>query len=243
MADETLASWMAGHSVAEAIAVPLGWVGALLALLGALLLAARLRRPVRRSALLARLTPSPPLPFATWLLIVLWLLLPALGLFGLSWNRPKFHPRYLIFAAPAFLMLLGALVGWCAGRRWAGRLVGRLLLVGVLAIFLLADWNLFTNPAFAKADWRGVAHYLAAQRQPDEPILLVSGHAFPVFHYYFPLHAGVLYLPDSPTLDTTAVLGLDTGQRVAARSATRRGCGSSSGRTRWWIRRGSCLRC
>ncbi|MGH2543492.1 MAG: glycosyltransferase family 39 protein, partial [Ardenticatenaceae bacterium] len=213
--EQALASWMTGHTVYEGLAVPLGWLGGALALGGAVLLAWRVLRPQVAGWSLEKLPSFRKLPAWHWLLIVLWLLLPFIGLLALSWNRPKYHPRYLIFAAPAFLFLLGALIGWLWRRRWSGRLVGTLLLLGVLGIFLLADWNLFANPAYARSDWRALAHYLQAHRGPGEPILLISGHAYPVFHYYYPSREEVLYLPDEPTLDTSAVLGLTAAGRVA----------------------------
>ncbi|MDQ4075476.1 MAG: glycosyltransferase family 39 protein [Chloroflexota bacterium] len=210
-----LASWMTGHSTHEVVAAPLGWLGGILALFGAVVLMWRTIRPIRSQGLLGEFVIARAISFHHWLFINLWLLLPVVGLYLLSWNRPKYHPRYLIFAAPAFLLLLGALIGWCTKRSWAGRLTGSLLLVGVIAVFLAADWNLFTNNAFAKADWRAVANHISHHRQPDEPILLVSGHAFPIFHYYYPSRDNVLYLPEETTLDTTTVLGLETGEVLA----------------------------
>jgi 4-amino-4-deoxy-L-arabinose transferase-like glycosyltransferase len=216
VAGQTLGSWMVGHTMVEAVALPLGWVGGGLALLGCAVLFWRARRPDPAEGLLWRASGTPRLPLVNGLLLLLWLVLPFVGLYLLSWNRPKFHPRYLIFAAPAFLLLLAAFVTWCWTRRWAGKLVGSLVFAGVVGVFLVADWNLFNDPAFAKADWRGVATYLKENRQVEEPLLLVSGHAFPVFHYYYRERENVFYLPNEPTLDTTAVLGLTAGKQVAA---------------------------
>ena len=212
---EGLASWMVGHALFEATAIPIGWAGAALAAAGLLVLG---WRAVRHSSqpwprlLRSRL---PPLPVQHWLLLLLWLVMPIVGLLLVSWDRPKYHARYLIFAAPAFFLLLSGLIGWGWSRRWAGRLVATVLTLGLLGIFLFADWNLYTNAAFAKADWRNLALLLQQQREPGDAILLVSGHAAPVFHYYYPSREGVIYLPDEPTLDASAVLGLETGGVLA----------------------------
>ncbi|MBA3530824.1 MAG: glycosyltransferase family 39 protein [Ardenticatenales bacterium] len=196
-----LASWMTGHTMHEEWGVSLGWIGAALALVGLVLLIER--------ALQGKM------PLRHWFLLALWLIVPLMGLMLLSWNRPKYHPRYLIFAAPAFLLCLAAVLGWLWGRRWGGQLLAFCLTMVLVGTFLLADLALFTDPAFAKDDWRGVTHYLNEHSRPGEPILLVSGHTFPVFDYYYDAEQEVLHLPDEATLDTTAVLGLETRQRLA----------------------------
>ncbi|MGB0386681.1 MAG: hypothetical protein ACPGWR_17865, partial [Ardenticatenaceae bacterium] len=155
------------------------------------------------------------LPFQYWLLTVWWLLIPIMCFLAVAWNRPKFNPRYLMFAAPAFMLCLSGLIGWL----WAGKRGARLASVTVtlflVTVFLFADWNLFYDYSFAKANWRDLAAYIERKREADEPILLVSGHAFPVFHYYYPSEEHVVRLPDERTLDTTAVLGLETSQTLA----------------------------
>ena len=196
---QALGSWMSGHAMHEAQATLLGWLGAAVALLGLLVLLGRTRR--------GGLAVRP-------LLLTLWLLLPVIGLYAISWNRPKYHPRYLVFAAPAFILLLAAWLGWSARSRWRW-LLAPLSILLLLGPFLLANYNTHFDPAFAKADWRGAATVLAQQRALSEPLLLVSGHAFPVLDYYYSNEVNRLLLPDDPTLDTTSVLGLEEARRVA----------------------------
>jgi mannosyltransferase len=215
--ESTLGSWMTGHTVQEALSIPLGWGGGVLALVGAVLLARRAGSPTVRGGLVERGLEAMSPRFYHWLLLVLWLILPFLALIAISWSRPKFHARYLIFAAPAFLLLLGALLGELWLRRWAGRVLSITLLACLVAVSLLANWNLFQNPAYAKTDWRGAVAYLEQHRQPDEPIVVVSGHARPVFDYYFGVQENVVYLPPSPTLDTTAVLNVFAATELAHR--------------------------
>ncbi|MCB0076468.1 MAG: glycosyltransferase family 39 protein [Anaerolineales bacterium] len=192
--EQTLGTWMSGHAMFEAQATLWGWVGLGLALLGLLAL---IRRNHERS-----------LPVSHTLLLIAWLLVPVILLYALSWNRPKFHPRYLILSAPAFILLLSAWLGGVSRTRlrW---LLTPLSLAALLVPFLIADYNTHLNPAFAKADWRGVATTLVQERQPDEPLILVSGHAFPVLAYYYPDAADTLRLPADETLDTTSVLAVE----------------------------------
>ncbi len=78
-------------------------------------------------------------------------------------------------------------------------------MVFLLGVSVYANWNAYTDPAFARADFRGAIRYLTRHIGPDETIILLSGHMFPVFDYYAPDLERHL-LPDSPTLDTTRTL-------------------------------------
>ncbi len=106
------------------------------------------------------------------------LLLPVVAVLLLASRSPKFNPRYLMLVSPAYLLLLAggtrgadkcAVCRHRASRRsgrprrswshwWSCRPSG------------LRNW--FTDPAFTKAQWR-LAH-VAAEREPDEAVLLVS---------------------------------------------------------------------
>jgi mannosyltransferase len=145
------------------------------------------------------------------LFLLLYLLVPPALILALSYNTPKFNARYVMVSHPAFsLLLAGGLAAlW---QRRAGSLgnvlrgaLSALALVFILSVSVYANYNALADPAFARADFRGVARYLQEQIGPDEAIILTSGHMFPVFDYYAP---GVdrHLLPDSPTLDTTRTL-------------------------------------
>ena len=62
-------------------------------------------------------------------------------------------------------------------------LISNLSLLFVLITCLYADSTGFINPAFTKDEWRDVAAFLHARIRPDETVILVSGHARPVWHY------------------------------------------------------------
>ena len=71
-----------------------------------------------------------------------------------------------------------------------------------------SNWNWFYNPAFDKDHWRQLTTFLRDRVTPDEQIVLVSGHAWPVWEYYAP-DLPVVRLPDIETLDVDAVLDFD----------------------------------
>jgi mannosyltransferase len=140
---------------------------------------------------------------------------PVIGVLAVASRSPKFNARYLMLASPAYLLILAGGIGALVHRTGPrGRPTGYAL-AAMLSLFLVgsslaavSDW--FTDPAFGKAQWRELTSAVRAQRGPDEPVLLVSGHAWPVWDYYAPDMPAVL-LPDIDVLDVNATLGFKTG--------------------------------
>lgn len=163
----------------------------------------------------------------------LWLAVPAAAVLILASNVPKFNPRYVMIALPGLLLFWSAglttllrLRAWtwtsilAAPFRSLPSLLSLLLVALLLGGFLYADRNWFTNPAFTKSEWRQVSQYIrsrihAAQRsEPGEGslIVLVSGHAWPIWDYYAP-DLPPLRLPDLEILDVNAVLDIRASAR------------------------------
>ena len=170
------------------------------------------------------IVPSSAHPVA---LVLLWLLLPVALILALAYRTPKFNPRYLMIAWPAWALLAGGgMAGLWRGagseeqgseRREKGRgrtrIWGRGLAVltgGVLLAAQLAGLqNWFGDLNFGKSAWRDAIGYMYAHRQPDEAVLLVSGHAYPVFDVYAPPELGIerARLPEIEILDVNQVVG------------------------------------
>jgi len=157
-------------------------------------------------------------PALGWLLIVL--LVPVICVLAVASRTPKFNARYLMLTSPAYLLILAGGIGallHLSGPR--GRPIGRLLATG-LAVFLVGAAlvsvrNWFYDPAFSKAQWREAAAAVRAARSADEPVLLVSGHAWPAWDYYAP-DIPVVRLPALDVLDVNATLGFETGATLQA---------------------------
>lgn len=229
-----LINFTMGESVLESVAYPiaLGWLFVLLVGIVAWLI-------YQRSAVGSR--------WSSVVFCALYLIIPLILLLVLFSRNPKFNPRYLMLASPAFYLLLA--MGWGvlsfkfevtqhAVRNTHRSLalllscfiprVSRLACFGlpfafVLATAAYADYNIYFDSAFTKADFRGVARYVDTHLGPDEAILLTSGHMFPAFHYYFRGDAPTIRLPDEPTLNTERVLGYDTARVLNERLAGKRG--------------------
>jgi 4-amino-4-deoxy-L-arabinose transferase-like glycosyltransferase len=145
------------------------------------------------------------------LFLLLYLLLPVALILAVSFTSPKFNARYAMISHPALLLLLGGGLAalWQRGpsslANVARGAVAALGMLFLLASAFYADRNAYSDPAFARADFRTAAAYLARHAADDESIILSSGHMFPVWDYY--AAGGERYLlPDSPTLDTTRTL-------------------------------------
>ena len=119
-------------------------------------------------------------------------------------QRPKFEPRHLISLAPSvwLLVAVGLVTVWqMRGLVYqvAAASVGLVLMGGLVA----ADAAIYAGNA-PRDDWRGVVTFINQRIQPDETIILVSGHAFPTLAYYGAPRWEAL--PNDLALDVTHVL-------------------------------------
>ncbi len=160
-------------------------------------LANRLPRPTPTLPHSHTPTPTPTL--------TLTLLLPLLLMSLLAWDKPKFAPRYLLPSLPAFVTLAAlGIDAFLRLRSRAGitRSVPRLLALTVLLLILLipatdlfVTARIYVDPSVARPDMRSVAGYIVANDEPGDAILLVGGHQWPVFEYYYGGEAKVVPLP------------------------------------------------
>lgn len=208
-----LISFSVGESVLENIAqyIALGWLVVLVIALVAIFLSNR------RSSLLASRSEG-ALVFS-----ILYLLIPLILLLILFSRNPKFNARYLMLASPGLYLLLGvglaALWALARSRNLIARVASAALLLVAFSFLLLtslySDTNAYFDPAFTKADFRGVAKYITDHAQPDEAIILTSGHLFPAFDYYYrDASLPELRLPDDATLNADDVLNFNAANEM-----------------------------
>ena len=159
----------------------------------------------------ARRSPYPAL------FLLLWLLLPIGLILALSYQSPKFNARYTMLAWPAFALILAdGLARLAVVPRPNPRpalAVFQLALFGFFGLFILVTsgfslYNWFTDPRFAKDDFKALARFVQERIGPAETVLLRSGHMAPVWAYYYGWQ-GWTPLPDLPRLDVSRVIGLD----------------------------------
>jgi mannosyltransferase len=127
------------------------------------------------------------------------LIMPLLLMSGLAWLKPKFAPRYLLPAVPAFITLAslgitilidGMQTRYC---RWASIGVALSLALPLASIGSLM--RLYTDPALARPDVRSVVQFIQNAEQPTDAILLIGGHQAPAFNHYYRGSATIIPLP------------------------------------------------
>ena len=114
------------------------------------------------------------------LFLVIWLCLPVVLIYLVSLRVRVFEPRYLIFIAPAFYLLVALGI---QRLRQASRLLAGTTLAIVLSFSLLG--TAIQSTRLLKSDFRGAAAYVAAHRQGSEPILFQMPYGRHTFEYYF----------------------------------------------------------
>jgi len=111
--------------------------------------------------------------------LVLWLLVPAVSVFGGAWvTHGSYAVRYLLPALPAFLLL--AAVG-IAGmpRRWGALVLGALTVLS--AVSIARDRY---DPRYAREDLRGAAHWLHEHAGTQAPVAVSASYiVYGLRHY------------------------------------------------------------
>ncbi len=181
------------------------------------------------------------------LFLLLWLLLPPLLILLLSYQSPKFNPRYAMLPWPAFALLLAAALdsllpparsslsaprspepkapyGLHASRftLYALRFTATLALLFILASSIFSLFNWFTDPRFSKDDFQALAQFVRERQASDETVLLSSGHLFPVWAYYYGWDNWTP-LPRLARLDVNRVVDLSIAAEMAKAIAGRNG--------------------
>lgn len=150
-----------------------------------------------------------------------YLLVPATLIAFLYSRKPRISPRHSMLLSPPFLLLITATIVQfmpAASRSVAGapapkeqvrtasalRPLLSLLAALLSACFVLAasgyaDYNLLYNPNMRRPDFRAAVAYVREHCAPDEAIVLISGHMFPIFDYYCP-NCERYPIPDDPLL-------------------------------------------
>jgi len=212
---KTLITFSTGHSVLEAIAKPLALGYLIILVAGVAILILRILRGWRTEG--EQACGVAPLverwPWLTLSSLLLYLGLPCLLLLIVSYQRAKFHPRYLMLASPAFFLLISAGIAslFAMARRSAGwRRTGALALASLFLSFvalssLYAVFNAYFDINFLKDDFRSVATFIEEHKGDNEVVILTSGHFFPVFTYYYD-QEDWYPIPDEPTLSAERVL-------------------------------------
>lgn len=156
------------------------------------------------------------------LFVLLYLSVPVACVLLLAVSTPKFNPRYTLLATPALYLLLGLGLGQPPPPSLRRIPYPQLAVLAIVVTSAMALYNWYQVPAFAKADWRGAAQYVREHAGTTDGVVLVSGHAAPVWDYYAP-DLPPLRLPPIDVLDVNQVLGYDAAPALQAGLAGKTG--------------------
>jgi mannosyltransferase len=109
----------------------------------------------------------------------LGLLLPPLFMWATGATQSEFH-KFMVVSVPFLALLAGFSFHW-----WP-RLKPLPALLLLIALFGMGQslLNLYTNPAYARADYRGLVAQIAAENHPNAAIILNAPNQWEVFTYY-----------------------------------------------------------
>ncbi len=117
-------------------------------------------------------------------------LVPLALMFLAGATDPAFY-KFLLVVVPFLMILMG--MAW---RLYGyAKIAPAILTVAVITGSLTALGNLYTDPAFARADYRGMAARIAAEGHPNAGIILNAPNQWEVFTYYHRDGAPVYPLP------------------------------------------------
>src|SRR4029077_15749106 len=107
---------------------------------------------------------SSPVPVQLRGFILLWLCLPIALILLLSYQSPKFNPRYTLLAWPAFALLAAATLSKFNVQRSTFNIL-RFTLYTFFYAFIVATsvfslYNWFTDPRFSKDDFKALAQFV-----------------------------------------------------------------------------------
>jgi 4-amino-4-deoxy-L-arabinose transferase-like glycosyltransferase len=148
-------------------------------------------------------------------LLLCWAVLPVIIAIIVPYFRSQmtFNVRYVVFAAPAFILILASGIAHLHKRR-----LGFLLLIVMLVYNLVAVYNYVFDERYAKEDTRAAAAYLDGQVKSGDKILTVTvGRA--VNWYFQGSNPIISNVPAQPVTDLveSATQNTDTVWLVEAR--------------------------
>jgi len=116
-------------------------------------------------------------------IVISWLIVPILSIYLLSLRQPIFTERYVIWIAPAIMILLalGMQLVW-QNSGWLARPLTAILLIYIVGFWGYYGWEHKTQPI--KYDLRSAVQHIHLHREPTELLILQIPHMEFAYRYY-----------------------------------------------------------
>jgi mannosyltransferase len=155
--------------------------------------------PVLASLVVLILYKLPRSPFAAWASFAM-AFFPALLVAGLGAYRPAYLKFMIVSIAPLAVCLAVVLSMWVPvtiRKVWIVALVAGLTLIYV-PVQINSLRHLYSDPAFARDDYRGIASFIESEAGPNDAVVLNAPNQWEVFTYYFRRNLPVYTVPYRP---------------------------------------------
>ncbi|MBN1661522.1 MAG: glycosyltransferase family 39 protein [Anaerolineae bacterium] len=145
-------------------------------------------------------------PDVAYAVPIVWLGLPVVAILALGLYREAYL-KFLIVASPAFCLLAARFATGPLHEEWGGARRGGQVVLYIFFTLLLVTASVhglgdyYTDPAYARDDYRAIVEYVDAVGWPGDAIVLNAEGQQEVFGYYYDGDLPVLPLPAQRPLD------------------------------------------
>jgi hypothetical protein len=160
-------------------------------------------------------------------MVLLWFLIPYLGMFAVSFRWPVFLDRYLLFTSLGLFVMIAALIDLFAFERW-------MKFAFIFALFAIMAYKYTLDPGNGR-DLQSVTKVIRENRVEQDPVVISPDYAYLEFVYHYDINMFRLYdqtkellmkehiypirqlndVEDSTILKSDRVLYLDCGSEFA----------------------------
>jgi mannosyltransferase len=131
--------------------------------------------------------PTVPLSHRPTVPLLLWTLVPVAAMYIVSLTRPAYNPKFLLLATPAFYILAARGLSFVLCRssfvlRRSSFILCSLLILAGSALSLL---NYYTDPRYARDDYRTILQFIDAHERAGDGILVNAPGQIDVVRYYW----------------------------------------------------------
>ncbi|MDE3091705.1 MAG: hypothetical protein KGJ80_20220, partial [Chloroflexota bacterium] len=139
--------------------------------------------------------------------LIFWVLVPVGVMYAIALSRPAYNPKFLLLATPAFYILAARGLGQLS-RLSSSPVLRPLSLVVCLLLVLVPSAlslnNYYSNPAYARDDYRAILGFIDSNARDGDGILVDDKGQIDVVRYYWRGDQSLFLLPRMRPPDVTA---------------------------------------